>query len=252
MNAGVAGQMPRKPLIAILANELAIRFRDTVLDEAQAVAPPFFSTSDIRRIMAATVDEGISSTSFPQRLEMLAAIPGVADKSPEMRMVRFSLGDHVAEVLREHLEEDLRPLSYELAFEHYEGRVLQIMCGAADLADELTDGPASRFVRQANVESYRRDLDVVLSGDVVPPDDFLDSMLNRSCDFFSPLDKCLEKPEWGIPEGISEETVGRSATEIRSWFSMVADLQRLCMRRPMEFSTALAEELSALPPPPSR
>lgn len=230
-----------------LAEELACRADLEVEARAASVEPQFFSMQDIRTIISAEIAKVVSGLDFAGQLEVVGSIPGAAGASPEMQTMRFSFGEYLAAVLREALEERLLAVRYGLTFAHYEGRIASIMKGAGDLAAELAAGPAGKVVKSASVEAYREDLNRIFADADVPSCEFMDYLLCRACEFFSPLDKCLERPSWGLPAGISEQTVGRTAVDVRSWFSMVADLQHLNLRRPDLFSRALAEEISAMP-----
>lgn len=234
-------------LFDAVAEELACRVDLEVEAQAASVEPQFFSMQDIRGIITAKIGQIVSGLGFAGQLEVVGSIPGAAEASPEMQTMRFSFGEHLAAVLHEALEERLLAVRYELTFAHYEGRITSIMKGAGDLASELVAGPAGKVVKSDSVESYRDDLDGILADADVPSAEIMDALLCRACEFFSPLDKCLERPEWGLPAGITEQTVGRTAVEVRSWFSMVADLQHINLRRPDLFSKALAHEMSATP-----
>ncbi len=234
-------------LFDAVAEELTCRVELEVAAQASSVDPQSFSMQDIRAIISAAITKIVSNMGFAGQLEVVATMPGAAAASPEMQTMRFPFGEYLAAVLREALEDRLLPLRHELTFAHYEGRIASIMKGAGDLASELVAGPAGRVIKADSVESYREGLDRILADAVVPSAEFMDTLLCRGCEFFSPLDKCLERPEWGLPAGISEKTVGRTAVEVRSWFSMVADLQHLNLRRPDLFSMALADEMSAMP-----
>jgi hypothetical protein len=217
--------------------------------QASSVDPQFFAMGDIRRIITAAICDGVSSMSFARQLEVIATLPGADQAQADMLAMRFTLGEYVAAILSKALEERLLPLRYELTLVHYEGRIVSIMKGAGEFAAELIEGPASRCINEDTLGAYRADLDCILRDMMVPPEDLMDRLLCRGCEFFSPLDNCLERPEWGEPVGISEATVGHTAAEVRAWFHMLGDLQHLNLRRPMDFSQALAEELSAMPFP---
>ncbi len=233
--------------------EVAEELASTVVAEAEAqsasVAPQCFAMADIRRIITSAIDSEISSMGFARHLEILATMPDAADAAPEMRTVRFPFGEYAAEVLRESLESRLLPVRYKLTFAHYEERIVDILKGAGDLAAELIEGPAKRCMKADAVEAYREDLDRVFAEAAIPPYESMNALLCRGVEFFSPLDKCLARPEWGLPVGISEETVGRTAAEIKEWFNMLGDLQHLNMRRTSDFSQVLTEEIAAMAAP---
>jgi hypothetical protein len=233
-------------LFDAVAEELACRVDLEVEAQAASVEPQFFSMQDIRAIISAEIGKVVSGLGFAGQLELAGSMPGAADASPEMQTMRFSFGEHLAAVLHEALEQRLLAVRYESTFAHYEGRITSIMRGAGDLAAALVEGPAGKVVKSASVEAYREGLDRIFADADAPSAEFMDALLCRACEFFSPLDKCLERPEWGLPAGITEQTVGRTAVEVRSWFSMVADLQHLNLRRPDLFSRALADEMSAV------
>ncbi len=236
-------------MIDALAGELTVEVMGEVEKRASSVDAQFFTMADIRGIITTVIGDRLSSMSLAEKLEVIATVPGASQAEPEMRTLRFTFGEYATAVMASTLEDRLRPLRYELAFAHYEGRILPIMQEAGNLASELVEGPARRCMKPEALESYREDLGRISGETAAPSEDFLNSLLCRACDFFSPLDNCLESPEWGLPVGISEETVGRSAAEIGSWFSMVADLQHLNLRRPVDFSQALAAEIATLEPP---
>lgn len=234
---------PMDELVESLASDIAAQ----VDAQSSSIDPRCFAMADIRRIITAAIDRDISSMGFARHLEILATMPDAAEAAPEMRTVRFPFGEYAVEVLREALERRLLPVRYELTFAHYEGRISDILNGAGELAAELIEGPAQRCMKVDAVDAYRQDLDCMFAAAVIPSRESMDALLCRGFEFFSPLDKCLARPEWGLPVGISEETVGRTAAEIKEWFHMLGDLQHLNLRRAALFSGALAVELSAMP-----
>lgn len=234
---------PMDEIVEGLASDIVAR----VGAQSSSVDPRCFAMADIRRIITTAIDRNISSMGFARHLEILATMPDAAESAPEMRMVRFPFGEYAVEVLREALQKRLLPVRYELTFAHYEGRISDILKGAGELAAELIEGPAQRCMKADAVDAYRQDLDRMFSEAFIPSHESMDTLLCRGVEFFSPLDKCLARPEWGLPVGISEETVGRTADEIKEWFDMLGDLQHLNLRRFDLFSSALAVEMSSTP-----
>jgi hypothetical protein len=116
-------------------------------------------------------------------------------------------------------------------------------------AAELGKGLGARCVKEDVLADYQSSIANFLAYATVPPDDVLDRILRQGCDFFGLLATCLENPERGVPSGLTEETVGNPACEVRSWFNMMGDLQHLNLRQPMAFAEALAAEISELGPP---
>lgn len=211
---------------------------------------PELQISDIRRILAENTQAELASLSFREKLEILGSIPDAERASPEMRTVRFDIGSHVTEVLRCEIERRLQPKVWELAFYHYDNRMLEIIVEAGELAAELVGTPALRCMKIDDLDAYAAVVTGILDRGDLPEFGELDAMLNRGCNFFSPLDLCLEDNQWGDPVGISEESVGRSAKEIRSWFGMLADLQSLHMKQTEEFRRLLSLELVTSSPRP--
>jgi hypothetical protein len=234
--------------ISTIADAIAASVAEDVRMAMVSGQPELYGMSDIRQSISHQVEREVSRLDLGERMRLIAEVPGINDRQVVMPTISFTFGDYVETVLARELEGRLMPLWYELAMEHYAGRMLPIMTGAHELAVELVDGPASRCVRRDEIETYADGLVPLVSHGVVPPD--VERLLSTACNFFSPLDQCLADPEWGGPIGISEEGVGHSAAEIGAWFNMVADLQHLAQRRPEEFATALAEEILASPPSP--
>ena len=185
-------------------------------------------------------------------MQVISTIGNAAMAHPHMQSTNFTFGDHAREVLRSEIEERLLPLRYELTFAHYEGRILPMLREAGALAAGLVETPARRCVEPESVLRYREDLERIFAEEVVPPPDYMAGLLNAGCRFFSPLDKCLERPSWGVPEGITEESVGYSAAAIGARLMIMCDLQHLHLRRQADFCTAFAEELAGVHAPSVR
>jgi len=240
-------------MIDHIGQELAASVEAAVeVERAAASAPDYFTMTDIRRIIASSTADMVDGLGFAGQLQVISMIGKAAMAEPYMQSTKFTFGDHAREVLRSELEQRLLPLRYELTFAHYAGRIVQILREAGALAAELAETPARICVRPESVLRYREDLERIFVEEVVPPADYMAGLLDTGCGFFSPLDKCLERPSWGVPEGITEESVGFSAAEIAARLRTMCDLQHLHLRREVDFCMAFAEELSAMSAPSVR
>lgn len=214
-----------------------------------SLEPQFVNMTSVRRIITEAIGEKLAAMDFADKLVLAGALPELAASDVEMPRIRFTVDEYMTAAASKALEERLLPLRYSLTFAHYEGRILPIMQQAGSFAAELSRGPAARCVKDDAVADYQSGIAAFISHATVPPDDFLDHLLRQGCDFFGLLAKCLENREWGEPVGMTEETVGYPAYEVRSWFNMMGDLQHLNLRQPMGFAEALAAEISDLGPP---
>jgi hypothetical protein len=229
-------------MFGTLVRELDASVRSEVSARIEQVSPERFSIKNIEEIINETVNARVASVEFSQVLQIIGAMEGVKDAQPPMCKIHFSFGDYAREVFRHGLKEALDPLRSELGLSHYEGRVLSVIREAGFLALELIDGPAARCMNRSDLNLYLEAAERMDRSGEIPPADHMDDLLGIGCNFFSPLDDCLEKPEWGLPVGISEESVGHSAVEIRSWFDMMADLHYLNLRATPQFIEILHRE----------
>jgi hypothetical protein len=224
-----------------------------VVAEVEALSgslePQFVNMASIRRIITEAISEKLEAMGFADKLLLVASLPELAGSEVEMTRIHFTVDEYFTAAAKKALEERLQPLQYTLTFAHYEGRILPIMQQAGAFASELARGPAARCVKEEAVTDYQGGIAAFLSEATVPPDDYLDRILRQGFNFFGLLATCLENREWGEPAGLTEETVGYPAYEVRSWTNMMGDLQHLNLRKPMAFSEALAAEISELGPP---